>query len=61
MKKLFTLIPIIIIFLGISSCASYMDEYNDKDDSVSFYRGLKLQDVFISIENFSAEEIEFKK
>jgi hypothetical protein len=60
MKEIFLFIPIIILFLGISSCASYMEEYNDKDDNVRFYHGQKLQDVFISVENFSAEEIEFK-
>ena len=60
MKKFLLFILIIILFLGISSCTSHMDKYNDKSDNVRFYHGLKLQDVFISVENFSAEEIEFK-
>lgn len=60
MKKFLLFILIINLFLGISSCASYMDKYYDESDNVRFYHGLKLQDVFISVENFSAEEIEFK-
>jgi hypothetical protein len=37
-----------------------MDKYYDESNNVRFYHGLKLQDFFISVENFSAEEIEFK-
>ena len=60
MKKFLLFILIISLFLGISSCASYMDKYYDKSDNVRFYHGAKLLDIFISVENFSAEEIEFK-
>ena len=60
MKKFLLFIQIISLFLGISSCASYMDKYYDESNNLHFFHGLKLQDFFISVENFSAEEIEFK-
>jgi len=60
MKKLLVSSLILILFMGMIHCASYMDKYYQGSQKIHFYHGHKLQDRFISILNFTNEEIEFK-
>lgn len=60
MKKLLFTSLILILLMGMINCTSYMDKYYQGSQKIHFYHGQKLQDRFISILNFTTEEIEFK-
>ena len=60
MKKYLTFILTILLFLGFSAYASQMNTHHQKSENLHFYHGLKHPDSLISVENFSADEIEFK-
>ena len=60
MRKYLTFILTILLFIGLSACASQMNTYNQKSENLHFYHGLKHPDSLISVENFSADEIKFK-
>ncbi len=60
LKKLLLTSLILILFMGVINCTSYMDKYHQGNQKIHFYHGHKLQDRFISILNFTNEEIEFK-
>lgn len=55
MKRLLFNPLILIFFMGMISCTSYMDK-----PKVHFTHGSKIPDKFISIVSFSPEEIEFE-
>ncbi|MBN2246245.1 MAG: hypothetical protein JW755_10420, partial [Candidatus Aminicenantes bacterium] len=58
MRKYLTFILTIFLSIGLSACASQME--NKKSENLHFYHGLKHPDSLISVENFSSDEIEFK-
>ncbi|MFB0565121.1 MAG: hypothetical protein ACETWK_05515 [Candidatus Aminicenantaceae bacterium] len=60
MSKFLTSSVIIIFSLSMISCTSYMDKYNQESERAHYFRGLKLQDIFVSIIEASPDEIEFK-
>ena len=60
MKKSFFTSLILILLVGMINCTSYMDKYYQGSQKMHFYHGYKLQDRFISVLNFTNEEIEFK-
>ena len=58
MRKYISYILTLLLFLGFSACASQMNQ--SQKNNLHFYHGPKLPDVFISVETFSADAIEFK-
>lgn len=60
MKKLILYSLIVVFFMGMICCASYMEKSYSGNKKLHFYHGPKLQDMLISIVNLSPEEIEFK-
>ncbi|NIM59318.1 MAG: hypothetical protein GTO16_10300 [Candidatus Aminicenantes bacterium] len=60
MKKLLFPSSILVLLMGMINCTSYMDKYHQGSQKIHFYHGQKLQDRFISILNFTTDEIEFK-
>lgn len=60
MRKALFIFLILILSMGMIHCVSYMDKYHQGGKKMHFYSGQKLQDRFISILNFTTEEIEFK-
>jgi hypothetical protein len=60
MKKLLIYSLILFFALGLTSCTSYMDEYYRGRQKINFYHGIKHKDMFISVEDFTPKEIEFK-
>lgn len=60
LKRLLFASLILIFFVCVISCTSYMDRYYQGSKKAHFYHGLKLQDRFVSILSYTQEEIEFK-
>ncbi len=60
MKKQIFCSLIVILFMGMMCCSSYLDEYDTGNKKLYYYHGPKLQDEFISVINLSSEEVEFK-
>ena len=46
--------------MGMVCCSSYIEKYETDNKKLHYYHGPKLQDEFISVINFSAEEVTFK-
>ena len=60
LKRLLFASLILIFFLSMISCTSYMDKYYQGSKKAHFYHGQKLQDRFVSILSYTPEKIEFK-
>jgi hypothetical protein len=60
MKKHLIYSLILFFAMGLISCTSYMDEYHKGRQKINFTHGIKHKDMFISVEDFTPKEIEFK-
>lgn len=60
MKKNLIYSLILFSFMGLTSCTSYMDEYSKGRKKIHFFHGIKHKDMFISVEDFTPKEVEFK-
>jgi len=60
LKKLLIYTLLLFFVTGLTSCTSYMDEYYKGRQKIHFYHGIKHKDMFISVEDFTPKEIEFK-